>query len=252
MNYAYIRFSTDKQDESQQAQAIKEWAEPRGITIDYIAKDEGVSGGVSYRDRNLYGLVHKMKKGDVLIVSEISRLGRSMSDLNKLINEELKPRGVRLIVIKMGLDLDCANLKAIDEMIFFAFSFAAQIEKEMIQQRTQSAMDLRKSLIETEGGFVSKEGNWCKHLGRKKGCDLSKARTAAAAVSVSKAKDWRENSPLYSWVTIQVFKRRPRKDILAEAAELYEKNPEKYCTREGKVLSPGHLSVWVREIQKEL
>lgn len=252
MNYAYIRFSTDKQDETQQAQAIKEWADPRGITIDYIAKDEGVSGGVSYRDRNLYGLVHKMKKGDVLIVSEISRLGRSMSDLNKLINEELKPRGVRLIVIKMGLDLDCANLKAIDEMIFFAFSFAAQIEKEMIQQRTQSAMDLRKSLIETEGGFVSKEGNWCTHLGAPKGRDNHKMRQAAYVNAANKAKDWRENSQLYSWVTIQVFKGRPRKEILAEAAKLYEKNPEKYGTREGKVLSKGHLSFWVKEIQREM
>ena len=53
--------------------------------------------------------------GDALVVSEISRLGRSMSDLNKLVNDELKPKKLRLIVISMGLDLDCANLKAIDE-----------------------------------------------------------------------------------------------------------------------------------------
>ena len=196
MNYAYIRFSTDKQDETQQVQAIHEWSQPRGIVIDVIETDEGVSGGISYRDRKLYSMVNKMRKGDVLIVSEISRLGRSMSDLNKLINDELKPRGVRLIVIKMGLDLDCANLKAIDEMIFFAFSFAAQVEKEMIQQRTKSALDARKEILEKEGGFFSKNGNWCRHLGRKKGCDTSKASKVSAAASARKAQEWRNSSPL--------------------------------------------------------
>lgn len=252
MNYAYIRFSTDKQDETQQAQAIKEWAEPRGITIDYIAKDEGVSGGVSYRDRNLYRLVHKMKKGDTLIVSEISRLGRSMSDLNNLINDELKRRCIRLIVIKMGLDLDCANLKAIDEMIFFAFSFAAQIEKEMIQQRTKSAMDARKEMLIKDGGFFSKNGNWITHLGAPKGKDSPKMRNAAYALAAAKAQNWRESSPLYSWVTMQVLKGRPRKDILVEAAEKYEINPDKYGTREGKILTKGTLSRWVKEIQREM
>ena len=161
MVYAYIRFSTDKQDQTQQVQALKEWSEPKGIQIDVIEMDEGVSGGVSYKDRRLLGLVQQMKEGDILVVSEISRLGRSMSDLNMLINMELKPRKVRLIVIKMGLDLDCANLKAVDEMVFFAFSFAAQVEKEMIQARTQSAIDARKEALKRDGGFFSKSGRWC-------------------------------------------------------------------------------------------
>ena len=99
------------------------------------------------------------------MVSEISRLGRSMSDLNKLVNEELKPRKIRLIIITMGLDLDCSNLKAIDEMILFAFSFSAQVEKEMIQERTRNALEARKKKIVNEGGFYSKKGKWSTKLG---------------------------------------------------------------------------------------
>lgn len=253
MNYAYIRFSTDKQDETQQIQAISEYATPKGITIDAYEKDEGISGGVSYKDRNLSLLVQRMKQGDCLIVSEISRLGRSMSDLNKLINDELKPRKVRLIVIKMGIDMDCAHLTAVDEMIFFSLSFSAQIEKEMIQQRTQSAIDARKAAIEKEGGFFSKSGRWTTSLGAKRGHDYGKkAGAAAGAKHTRQATEWRKSSALYLFVENQLLRRRPRREILSDAQRLFEEKPELYCTREGKPLCEGTLSRWAREIHQTM
>jgi len=248
MNFAYIRYSTSAQDETQQMQAIQEFCSQRGITIDAFEKDEGVSGGVSYRDRNLLNLVRKMKEGDSLVVSEISRLGRSMSDLNRLISEELKPRRVRLIVIKMGIDMDCSNLKAVDEMIFFALSFAAQVEKEMIQQRTKSALDARKVAIKENGGFFSKRGNYRTHLGNPKGVDMAPANFASGAANRKRANEWRSDSALYIWVERQVLRNRSRKEILEEAQELYKTNPQKFCTREGKMLTKGTLSRWVHEM----
>lgn len=247
MNYAYIRFSTDKQDETQQVQALTEYAERQGMAIDAVEKDEGVSGGVSYRERNLYKLVRKLKKGDALIVSEISRLGRSMSDLNILVNEELKPRGVRLIVIKMGIDLDCSNLKAVDQMLLYAFSFAAQVEKEMIQQRTQSAIDARKELIEKDGGFISKTGNFCTHLGNPKGVDTSLATMASCIKKRSEKEEWRR-AGLFAWVELQLRKGRRRKDIIAEAQEMYAKDPDRWGTRKGRPLTEATLSLWAKDI----
>lgn len=247
MNYAYIRFSTTKQDEVQQLQAITEFASQRGLTIDVVEKDEGVSGGVSFRDRNLDGLVKRMRKGDALIVSEISRLGRSMSDLNILINEELKPRQIRLIVIKMGIDIDCSKLKAVDEMVFFALSFAAQVEKEMIQQRTQSAIDARKKLLKEDGGFISKTGRFCTHLGSKKGADMSVPAMAAAIKKKREKEEWRRTG-LFAWVELQLRKGRPRKDIVAEAREMYAKDPERWGTRNGRPLSEAILSLWAKDI----
>lgn len=249
MVYAYLRYSTGKQDEIQQVQALKEWTEPRGITIDEFAKDEGVSGGVSYKDRNLYGLVKKLKPGDTLICSEVSRLGRSMSDISNLLSQELKPRKIRLVIIKMGIDVDCADLKATDEFIFSALSFAAQIEKELIQSRTQSALDARKEIIRQEGGFFSKSGRWTTGFGRPKGVDMSAAAMAGGRAMAAQANAWRKESPLYTWVENQIYKRRPRKEILAEAEELFQKNPEKWGTREGCPLSKGILSRWAKEIQ---
>lgn len=187
--YEYNRISTSSQEVAQQHNSVTEYINSKGWTIAESISDEGVSGGVSYKERKLYKLIQRMERGDVLIVSEISRLGRSMSDLNKLVNDELKPRGLRLIVVKMGLDLDCSNLKAIDEMILFAFSFASQIEKEMIQERTQSAIDVRKQKLSNDGSFISKRGNVVKKLGRPKGCEVSdKAIEASVSVRKDKAK----------------------------------------------------------------
>lgn len=171
--FEYQRISTSSQEVAQQHNTVQDYIKAKGWAIDESVSDEGVSGGVSYKDRNLYKLIQRMSEGDILVVSEISRLGRSMSDLNKLVNDELKPRKLRLIIVKMGLDLDCSNLKAIDEMILFAFSFAAQIEKEMIVSRTQSALDVRKQKLKKDGSFISKAGRECRALGRPKGCEIS-------------------------------------------------------------------------------
>lgn len=225
--YAYLRVSTDSQNLMQQQNAINEYIKYKGLTITDVVTDEGVSGGVSYKDRHLYNLVQSLNEGDVIVVSEISRLGRSMSDLNKLVNEELKPRKIRLIIITMGLDLDCSNLKAIDEMILFAFSFSAQVEKEMIQERTRNALEARKKKIVNEGGFYSKKGKWCTKLGND-GTHTQAASIASAKKRQSVARENASNLAVYKYIrswekrNIALNKETPRKvyeelsDILNE------------------------------------
>lgn len=247
MTYAYLRYSTSHQDEIQQKFALDEYAAQHGITIDDLVKDEGISGGVSYRDRNLYKLVMKMKPGDVLITTEISRLGRAMSDISKLLNDELKPRKVRLVIIKSGIDVDCSNLRAQDDFLFSALSFAAQLEKEMIQQRTRSAIDARKDLIEKDGGFISKTGNFCTHLGNPKGVDTSLATMASCIKKRSEKEEWRR-AGLFAWVELQLRKGRRRKDIVAEAQEMYAKDPDRWSTRKGRPLTEATLSLWAKDI----
>lgn len=142
--YLYSRVSTSEQTLEQQERTAMEWLNSNHLKIDDVISDEGVSGGVSYADRNLGKvLIPKLQKGDLLIVSEISRLGRSMYDLSKLINTELKERGVRLVIVSMCIDLRCDNLSAIDELILNNFAFAAQLEKQLIKERTTSAMRVK-------------------------------------------------------------------------------------------------------------
>ena len=197
----YARVSTSKQTLEQQERTVFEWLKAHNMQHTHTISDEGVSGGVSYKDRNLgKQVIPMLGRGDMLIVSEISRLGRSMSDINKLVSDELKPRGVRLVVVQMGIDLDCANIKALDEMLLFAFSFAAQLEKELIQNRTQSAIEVRKQKLKNEGSFVSKKGNVVTHLGNAKGVDLSKANEASAKARREKAKNDPNNKIIWGVV----------------------------------------------------
>ena len=249
MVYAYLRYSTSHQDEVQQRFSLDEYASSHGLTIDDLVKDEGISGGVSYRDRNLYKLVRKMKPGDVLITTEISRLGRAMADISSLLNDELKPKKIRLVVIKMGIDIDCSNMKAQDNFLFSALSFAAELEKEMIVQRTQSAIDARKEAIRKDGGFFSKSGNWCKKLGNKKGVDMSPAQQSSILVRHGKAQSWRDGSALYRLVERGIYKGWTDNQIMEEALRKYDEEPDVYCTRHGKPLCRGTLSRWRKEIQ---
>jgi DNA invertase Pin-like site-specific DNA recombinase len=145
MVFLYSRVSTSQQTLAQQERTAYEWLNAHNMKVDEVVSDEGVSGGVSYEDRNLGKiLLPKTREGDMIIVSEISRLGRSMFNLSELIHKELKPRKIRLVCVNMGIDLNCAKMTAIDELILNNFSFAAQLEKQLISERTRSALEVKR------------------------------------------------------------------------------------------------------------
>lgn len=144
------------------------------------------------------------------------------------------------------------DLPTTDRFVLTIMFAVAEKQAAMGKINTRIALAERKKQIERDGGFFSKNGNWCTHLGRKKGCDPKEGYTAAGVKMTADADAWRETSPLFSWVSIQILKHRRRVDIVAEARQMYEKNPEIYCTRQGKPLSKGILSKWVREIEKSM
>ena len=143
--FLYSRVSTSQQTLAQQERTAYEWLNAHNMKVDEVVSDEGISGGVSYEDRNLGKiLLPKTREGDMIIVSEISRLGRSMFNLSELIHKELKPRKIRLVCVNMGIDLNCSKMTAIDELIISNFSFAAQLEKQLISERTLSALEVKR------------------------------------------------------------------------------------------------------------
>lgn len=163
----YTRVSTDKQETAQQQRTIDEWLAAKKLKATRIVAEEGVSGGVSYTRRALgKEVLPAMKRGDVLVVSELSRLGRSINDINALVANELVPMGIRLVIVQMNIDIDCSDIQLQDQTLLFAFSMAAQLEKQLIQERTKSAMQVRKNAIATDGGFTAtKSGRYVTRLG---------------------------------------------------------------------------------------
>lgn len=203
--FLYSRISTGMQELTQQRNKVQNFIESRGWTITKEVYDEDVSGyKVSYKDRGLAKLLDMMHEGDCLICSELSRLGRKMYDINKLINDDLKPRKLRLVIVSMGIDLDCSKMKAIDELILQNFAFAAQVEAEMTKERTQSALDAIKHEIQTTGQHVAKKsGRVITNLGRPKGCKASQnAIEASRASKRATAKANEHNLNFYKYMTL--------------------------------------------------
>ena len=140
MNYAYIRVSTEQQSYSGQEYEIRNWAQKNGITIDKWVS-ESVSGTVEIGKRKLGQLVKRMKADDLLVCTEISRLGRNMLLIMSVLND-CSYRRIRIHTIKDNFDLsNDINSK----IIAFAFSLAAEIERNLISQRTREALAEKKS-----------------------------------------------------------------------------------------------------------
>lgn len=141
MIYAYYRVSTDEQDYENQKSGVVRYCEYKGLEIDKEVVEEGVSGKIEYKKRKLGKLIKELKSGDLLIVSELSRLSRSMTDTFDMV-KVLKDKGVNIYCVKENMEI---NDSALGLMIMSVFSFSAQIERERISQRTKEALAKKKA-----------------------------------------------------------------------------------------------------------
>lgn len=140
MIYGYIRVSTDKQTVENQRFEILRFSKQHGYIIDEWI-DETISGTISPSKRNLGKLLEKVHKGDIIICSELSRLGRSMFMIMSILNELMEHEVLILTVkeqYKLGQDLQ-------SKVLAFAFSISAEIERTLISQRTKEALKKRKA-----------------------------------------------------------------------------------------------------------
>ena len=135
MIYAYLRVSTALQDEQNQRLGIEQYAKRMGDKIDKYVIDK-VSGVKDPKKRNLGKLLKKLKTGDTILVSEISRLSRRLFDLIEIINTLLK-KDINLHAVKENFDLG-NNIQS--QVIVFAFGLAASIERDLIASRTKEAL----------------------------------------------------------------------------------------------------------------
>jgi DNA invertase Pin-like site-specific DNA recombinase len=103
--------------------------------------EEIVSGKVSWRKRKIAEILEKLKAGDSIVVSELSRLGRSMLECMEILSVSLQ-KGVHVYAVKGNWKLDDSIQSKI---IAMAFSMAAEIERDLISSRTTEALRHRKA-----------------------------------------------------------------------------------------------------------
>ncbi|MBP3482435.1 MAG: recombinase family protein [Alistipes sp.] len=140
MIIGYLRVSTGKQNLANQQDEIRRFAISRDWTIDGWVT-EIVSGRAHERDRKLGVLLRRMKRGDTLVVTEISRLSRTLTDVMSIMGKCLK-KEINLYTTKEGYTFDnTINSK----VLCFAFGLVAEIERNLISMRTKEALALRKA-----------------------------------------------------------------------------------------------------------
>ena len=138
---AYLRVSTDEQDLENQRLEIESYAERNGISIDRWVAVE-VSSRKQTRERRIDEVLQSLRRGDKLIVSELSRLARSMRETHNIVHDISKKR-VELHVIKQNLVTQPDNDMA-TKIYINSFAMAAEIERDLISQRTKNGMALAR------------------------------------------------------------------------------------------------------------
>lgn len=140
MIYGYIRVSTDKQTVENQRFEIQRYARKNKLVVNEWI-EETISGTKNPNKRNLGKLLSKTQKNDIIICSELSRLGRNMFMIMSILNI-LMERGVIIYAVKehykLGDDIS-------SKVLAFAFSISAEIERSLISQRTTEALRRKKA-----------------------------------------------------------------------------------------------------------
>lgn len=178
MIYGYIRVSTDKQTVENQRFEIEKFASKNGIVVDRWI-EETISGIKSYKKRQLGELLYLIKKDDILICSELSRLGRSlfmiMDILNYCMEKECKVWTIK-DNYRLGDDIQ-------SKVLAFAFGLSAEIERNLISQRTKEALARKRN----EGVI----------LGRPKGSKSSKVKLTGHEEEIKK---YLEKNKTKKWI----------------------------------------------------
>lgn len=137
---AYLRVSTEKQHIENQKNEIRRFAAGRQLSIDRWVT-ETVSGKTQGRDRKLGPLLRRMHTGDTLIVTEISRLSRTLTEIMSIMGRCLE-KNIVLYSTKDGYAFDNSiNSK----VLAFAFGLVAEIEHNLMSMRTKEALALRRA-----------------------------------------------------------------------------------------------------------
>lgn len=140
MIYGYIRVSCDKQTVENQRFEISRFASERNLKVDGWI-EETISGVKNYDKRKLGKLLKKIRKGDLIICAELSRLGRNLFMIMEILNLCMT-RECKVWTIKdnyrLGEDIQ-------SKVLAFAFGLSAEIERDLISQRTKEALARKRA-----------------------------------------------------------------------------------------------------------
>lgn len=163
MIYGYVRVSTEQQHLENQTHEIQNFAHNNGIQITKWV-EETISSRKPLNERKLGKLLKKLKKGDILIATELSRLGRNLLEVMGILQNCLE-KDCQIWTLKENYRLG-ADIQS--KVLAFAFSLASEIERQLISDRTKESL----KRVKAEG----------KHIGRPRGSTYRKLKKKHAKI----------------------------------------------------------------------
>lgn len=134
-NFAYLRVSTDRQDAQNQKLGVLDYCNNRNITpLEFL--EDTTSGKIPWRERTIGNIFERAVKGDIVVVSEVSRLGRSTLQVLEILETAAK-QGISVHIAKDSMIMDGSMQATITATIL---GLAAQIERAFISARTKEAL----------------------------------------------------------------------------------------------------------------
>jgi len=153
---AYLRVSTYKQDLNNQKLAILEYARKEGLKIDDFIEIQ-LSSRRSTKERKIDEVLEQLKEGDILIVSELSRLGRSLGQILQVVDRLIKEK-VKFVSVKQGMVLN-GRPEIQTKVMVAMFGLFAEIERDLISERTKMGLEAAKAkgkLLGRPKGYLGK------------------------------------------------------------------------------------------------
>ena len=143
--YGYVRVSTIEQSAESQKNLISRFATERKMLIDKWIEVE-MSSRKTADKRKITELLSQVVENDVVIVSELSRLGRSIQEVLQIIKSLMEEKKCRLILVKQNMDLNPLNvLDMSNKILITIFSMLAELERDFISFRTKEGLNALKA-----------------------------------------------------------------------------------------------------------
>ena len=142
MIIGYVRVSKEEQDVRNQRHELLEYANRHGLHVDDFVEVE-MSSRRDAKARRIDELLDRLHSGDLLIVSELSRTGRSVIEIISIINSLIRKR-VRFVAVKEGFDIK-GNHDIQTKVLVTVFSLLAELERDLISERTRQALAAKKA-----------------------------------------------------------------------------------------------------------
>jgi DNA invertase Pin-like site-specific DNA recombinase len=143
MIYGYVRVSTQDQSVDSQKNSISRYCIDQKLMVDEWIELE-ISSRKSTALRRIDELLNKLAPGDIVIASELSRLGRSIKETLNTIETIIQDKQTRLILIKQNLDLNpAAKSNVANKVLITIFSMLAELERDFISERTKEGLKAR-------------------------------------------------------------------------------------------------------------